>query len=315
METEIGTDIFKARELLLEGEAVAIPTETVYGLAANGLDPKALTKIFEAKSRPTFDPLILHIGSLRQLENIALDIPEKAELLAKTFWPGPLTLILKKKSIVPDLATSGMDTVGIRIPRHPMTLELLESLDFPLAAPSANPFGYVSPTTAEHVFRQMNAKIPYILDGGRSIIGLESTILDLSEEKVRVLRKGGVPIEKIENLIGPVEINAESSSNPKAPGMLESHYAPKIPLELGDIVQMAAKHSGKKLRVLGLKSTYGFKGKQLSSEGNLTEAAQNLFAYLRMLDGENADIILAELVPEEGIGRAINDRLRRASRT
>jgi len=313
METEIGTDISKARELLLKGEIVAIPTETVYGLAANALKADAVAKIFEAKNRPTFDPLILHIGSSKQLESIAAEIPARAVDMAKTFWPGPLTVILKKKDTVPDLVTAGMDTVGIRMPRHPMTLDLLESLDFPLAAPSANPFGYISPTSAEHVYKQMKGKIPYILDGGPCTIGLESTIVDLSEDDPKILRKGGIPIEKIEKLIGTVSVNEQSSSNPKAPGMLDSHYAPQIPMVLGSIPELLKNYSDKEIRVLGFKSTYGHKGYALSTLGDLTEAAQNLFAFLRELDSEKADIILADLVPDQGIGRAINDRLKRAS--
>jgi L-threonylcarbamoyladenylate synthase len=294
---------------------VAIPTETVYGLAANGFDPQAIGKIFEAKNRPSFDPLILHIASVDRLEKVAEEVPEMAKKLAKAFWPGPLTLILKKKSLVPDLATSGMDTVGIRIPRHPMTLDLLESLDFPLAAPSANPFGYISPTSADHVYRQMSGKIPYVLDGGPSIIGLESTIVDISSGSPRILRKGGIPIEQIERVIGKVEVNEQSSSNPRAPGMLESHYAPRVPLLLGNINELVEENPGKEFRVLGFASTYGHKGYALSPSGDLNEAAQNLFSYMRRLDSEKIDVIFAEPVPEQGLGRAINDRLRRAAKT
>jgi L-threonylcarbamoyladenylate synthase len=315
MKTEVGTDIEKARTLLLEGETVAIPTETVYGLAANGFDPQAIGKIFEAKNRPSFDPLILHIASVDRLEKVAEEVPEMAKKLAKAFWPGPLTLILKKKSLVPDLATSGMDTVGIRIPRHPMTLDLLESLDFPLAAPSANPFGYISPTSADHVYRQMSGKIPYVLDGGPSIIGLESTIVDISSGSPRILRKGGIPIEQIERVIGKVEVNEQSSSNPRAPGMLESHYAPRVPLLLGNINELVEENPGKEFRVLGFASTYGHEGYALSPSGDLNEAAQNLFSYMRRLDSEKIDVIFAEPVPEQGLGRAINDRLRRAAKT
>mgnify|MGYP006284173845 CR=1 FL=1 len=315
MKTEIGSDINKARQLLCEGETVAIPTETVYGLAAHGLDAEAIARIFQAKNRPTFDPLILHIGSIEQLETIAREIPEKAHQLAREFWPGPLTIVLKKNTVVPDLATSGMKTVGIRMPRHPMTAQLLQEIDFPLAAPSANPFGYISPTSAEHVYKQMSGRIPYILDGGTCTVGLESTIIDLSTESPKVLRKGGISVEKIEALIGPLEVLEKSSSNPRAPGMLESHYAPKIPLILGNIPFLAEKNSYKEIRVLGFKSTYGYDGYALSTSGDLTEAAKNLFSTMRKLDAEKADMILAELVPDEGLGKAINDRLKRAAQS
>jgi len=315
METKIGTDIEKAKELLKSGETVAMPTETVYGLAANGLDPYALAKIFEAKNRPKFDPLILHIGKLRQIEDLVIDVPELLKILAHEFWPGPLTFVLKKKSIVPGLATAGMDTVGIRMPRHPMAVELLNSLDFPLAAPSANPFGYVSPTSANHVKRQLGGRIPYILDGGTCVVGLESTILDLTGQKPKVLRKGGIPVENIERVVGRLDITEESSSNPKAPGMLVSHYAPQKPLILGDIQKLSVKFKEKEIRVLGFKSTYGQKGYVLSESGDLTEAAQNLFSLMHLLDNEEADIILAEKVPNKGLGTAINDRLKRASKS
>ena len=313
MKTHIGTDILQACDLLNNSQIVAIPTETVYGLAANALDREALTRVFKAKNRPTFDPLILHVGSFERIESIAQEVPDKAEILAGALWPGPMTMVLKKKSIVPGLATAGMDTVGVRMPRHPLTSDLLQYLDFPLAAPSANPFGYISPTSAKHVYKQMKGRIPYILDGGPCTVGLESTIVDLSGDVTRVLRKGGIPVEEIEKLIGPVEVNEKSSSNPKAPGMLESHYAPQIPLILGDIPELINLHNGKEIRVLGFQSTYGQKGFALSESGNLAEAAQNLFYYLRKLDDETADIILAEMVPEKGLGRAINDRLKRAS--
>ena len=313
MKTTIGTDIRKAKELLEKGETIAMPTETVYGLAANGLDQDALAKIFEAKNRPKFDPLILHIGKLEQIEELVLDVPEILKILAHEFWPGPLTFVLKKNSIVPELATAGMDTVGIRMPRHPMAVELLNLIDFPLAAPSANPFGYVSPTSANHVYRQLKGRIPYILDGGTSIVGLESTILDLTEAQPKILRKGGIPVENIERVVGRLEITEESSSNPKAPGMLVSHYAPLKPLILGNIKNLLADYEDKEIRVLGFKSTYGQKGYVLSESGDLTEAAQNFFAFLHLLDSEEAEVIIAEEVPNKGLGKAINDRLKRAA--
>lgn len=312
MITESGTDLFKAKFLLESEQLVAIPTETVYGLAGNALNPKALTKIFKAKARPMFDPLIVHIGELDQMMDLAMDIPDSAVRLAETLWPGPLTMVFKKKSMVPDLATSGLNTVGIRMPRHGLTRSLLQSLDFPLAAPSANPFGYISPTSAIHVLDQMNGKIPYILDGGICGVGLESTIIDMSTENPTILRKGGTTVEEIESVIGVVSVHEKSSSNPKAPGMLVSHYAPSIPLKLGNIEEMAKDYKDGDFVVLGHSSLYGFNGLKLSASGDLDEAAKNLFSHLRELDKSNAKIILAELLPNIGLGLAINDRLRRA---
>ena len=198
MTTESGTDLLKAKSLLESEHLVAIPTETVYGLAANGLSEVAVAKIFEAKNRPSFDPLIMHIGSIDQAQAISKEFPENAKNLAEHFWPGPLTMILPKKDIIPDLATSGLQTMGVRMPNHPLTLELLKSLKFPLAAPSANPFGYISPTSAEHVINQMSGRLPYILDGGPCTVGLESTIIDLTSEMPKILRKGGTAVEDIE---------------------------------------------------------------------------------------------------------------------
>jgi len=220
---DIGKDIAKAKRLLEAGELVAIPTETVYGLAANALDEDAVAKIFEVKDRPGFDPLIVHAGTVTQISGIVEDIPGPLLKLAEKFWPGPLTLLMKKKPLIPYLVTSGLENVAVRVPDHPMTGELLRILDFPLAAPSANPFGYISPTLAEHVQDQLGEKIPYILDGGHSEVGLESTIVGMDAGRVFVFRLGGTEVSAIEDIVGVVTVMPQSSSNHKSPGMLKSH--------------------------------------------------------------------------------------------
>ena len=315
METIISGDINRAAELLRAGSLVAIPTETVYGLAGNALDTPCVAKIFAAKNRPSFDPLIVHIGSLETLNDFVTEVPEAALKLIQIFWPGPLTLVLKKKSVIPDLVTSGQETVAIRMPAHPLALELLNKLDFPLAAPSANPFGYISPTTANHVNAQLNGGIPMILDGGPCKVGLESTILDCSKAQLRVLRAGGISIEDIEKIVGKVDIAISSSSNPSAPGMLENHYSPRKPLYLGNPQELIREFSEEKIAVLSFEKKYHEHNNLiLSAKGDLAEAAQNLFGFLRQLDQLNVDKIIAEEVPNIGLGRAINDRLRRASK-
>jgi L-threonylcarbamoyladenylate synthase len=311
---EIGKDIKKAKQLLESEELVAIPTETVYGLAGNALNPKSVLKIFKVKKRPEFDPLIIHVPSLFAAEKYVDHLPDVAIQLAQKFWPGPLTILLKKKHIIPDLVTSGLDTVGLRCPDHPLTRELLEALDFPLAAPSANPFGYVSPTTPEHVQDQLGDKIQYILDGGSSRIGIESTIIGFENKAPIVYRMGGLSIETLERELGKIKVQLHSSSNPKAPGQLKSHYAPSKRIILGNIEDLLQKYPAHCSSILTFQKDYNSPNQViLSKSGSLDEAAQNLFASLRSLDKMEADVILAELVPDEGIGRAINDRLRRAS--
>lgn len=312
-----GSDLNVAKEFLIKGELVAIPTETVYGLAGNALNENAVLSIFEVKNRPAFDPLIIHTDSIEKVATYVSDFPEKARKLAEKFWPGPLTLLLPKKQIVPDLVTSGLDTVAVRIPKHPLLLELLSQLPFPLAAPSANPFGYISPTKAAHVDQQLGDKIPYILDGGECEVGIESTILGFERDEVIVYRLGGLDINEIESLIGAVVLMPHSSSNPKAPGMLKSHYAPRKPLHL-DHREGLISGSGNTGYLLFSNYLEGA-GREfqriLSPSGDLKEAAHNLFAYLRELDAMPVAQIKAELVPMQGLGLAINDRLQRASVT
>ncbi len=319
MQTSIGNDIEKAIPYLKNGSLVAIPTETVYGLAANALNEDAVIKIFEAKNRPSFNPLIVHMGSWAAVEKYVQHIPAKAKILAEKFTPGPLTFLLQKTSIIPDIVTAGSEKVAIRIPNHPLTLALLQSLDFPLAAPSANPFGYISPTTAQHVLENLSGKIPYILDGGAASVGLESTIIGFDEnEQVLLYRSGGISTEEIESVLNEKVLAAPTSpqKHPETSGQLKSHYAPHTPLYIGDIDELKKQFEGK--HIASISFTKQFDGidpdKQfvLSKEGSLPEAAKKLFAALRAIDTLNAEVILAEEFPNEGIGRAINDRLNRA---
>jgi len=314
---EIGQDISKAAALLNQGKLVAIPTETVYGLAGNALNVEAVTKIFDAKNRPHFDPLIVHVPDPTSAGYYAERIPEKALELMKQFWPGPITILLRKKNIVPDLVTAGLDRVGLRCPDHPMTLALLQSLPFPLAAPSANPFGYVSPTTPNHVNDQLGNKIEYILDGGDCKVGIESTIVGFEDDLPFIYRLGGLRVEDIESITGRVRVNASSVSNPQAPGQLQSHYSPRKQVVIGEILSLALENKSRAVGVLSFKKLnlpFGIKKEiVLSPSGNLNEAAQKLFSALRELDKSEIDIILTELVPDTGLGRAINDRLRRAA--
>ncbi len=313
----IGTNIGQAKQLLKIGQLVAIPTETVYGLAANAFDIEAVTRIFDAKKRPTFDPLIVHTHSFETLNEFAENIHPKLIKLAQIFWPGPLTLLLSKKSIIPDLVTSGLDRVGVRIPNHPLTLELLKQLPFPLAAPSANPFGYISPTSAKHVNDQLGSKIEYILDGGSCQVGLESTIVGEEHGEIIIYRLGGLAIESIKEVIGDVSVQLNQSSNPKAPGQLKSHYAPKKPIFIGNITELIKRHADKKIGAITFGDRHFSQSniviKNLSPTYNYKEAAINLFSFLRELDDSNVDIILCELLPEVNLGLAINDRLIRAA--
>jgi L-threonylcarbamoyladenylate synthase len=313
MDTRLSSQLEEALTLLNAGKLVAIPTETVYGLAANALNADAVIHIFETKNRPHFDPLIVHVGGMDQVDEVAAHIPEVAYLLMEALWPGPLTIVLQKHERVPHIVTSGLDTVGVRMPDHPLTLELLRSLNFPLAAPSANPFGYISPTSALHVAEQLGERIPYILDGGECRVGVESTIIDCTTAIPTVLRLGGTSVETIQELIGEVNVNAISTSAPQAPGMLHSHYAPRKPMLVGNIHELLHEH-GSNVSILSFKDSFhNFRNIRLSETGNLHEAARNLFAAMRKLDADHHDLILAEFVPDFGLGRAINDRLKRAS--
>jgi len=314
----IGTDVHIVAELLKSGKNIAIPTETVYGLAGNAFDTDAVIGIYEIKKRPLFNPLIAHIGHWDMAERLSSGIPEVLRQLALKFWPGPLTILVPKSDLVHDIVTAGSPDVAIRMPNHPLTLQLLQLLDFPLAAPSANTFGGISPTTALHVEQQLGAAIPYILDGGACSVGVESTIIRANaENKIEILRPGGISAELLKSELGYLPELLTHSAVPLAPGMLKSHYAPAIPLMLGDILQLVNEHQDKKIGVLSynkkIKHPSIIYSEQLTSHNDLHEAARNLFAAMRKLEGSGAEIILAENVPNHDIGIAINDRLSRAS--
>lgn len=309
----IAEDIESAVQLLNKGDLVAIPTETVYGLAGNALDARAVSRIFAAKNRPFFDPLIVHIGDVDQLSFLTTSISERAKKLMDDFWPGPMTLLFNKSIAIPDIVTSGLDKVAIRMPNHPMTLALLKQLSFPLAAPSANPFGYVSPTCAEHVQTHLGNIIPLILDGGPCTVGVESTIVDATDDVVRILRLGGITVEQIEECLNEKVIVETSSSQPAAPGMLDSHYAPRKPMSWAIENELENQD-----RVGYLSFAENLKGPisfELSATGDLTEAASKLFQGMRWLDGQDVDRIVVKKMPEIGLGRAMNDRLSRACRS
>ncbi|TNE28342.1 MAG: threonylcarbamoyl-AMP synthase [Bacteroidetes bacterium] len=316
MRATIGTSISEAIDHLNNNEVVAIPTETVYGLAGNALERESVIRIFETKARPAFDPLIVHTHSVNEFHKYA-DVPAVVIPWIQKLSPGPITYILRKKPIIPDLVTSGHPTVGLRIPNHPLTLELLRQLDYPLAAPSANPFGYVSPTKASHVADQLGGKIPYILDGGDCEVGIESTIIDLSGEKPVILRLGGYELSELESIIG-MELNdiRLSSSAPHAPGMLHSHYAPGVKLFTSSIDDLLPSYSIEKIGAISFTNPiHGVLAEKqliLSKTGDLREAAKNLFSHLRALDNMEIEAAVVEMVPNEGLGKAINDRLKRA---
>lgn len=315
MKTIIGKDIQVAEALLRKGELVAIPTETVYGLAGNALNEDAVLNIYKVKNRPQFNPLIIHVASLQKMKLYVEHIPAKGLRLAQDFLPGPLTFLLPKKNIIPDLVTAASNLVAVRIPNHALTISLLEKLDFPVAAPSANPFGYVSPTSAQHVFDSLHGSIPYILDGGDCKVGLESTIISFNEnEQVVVHRVGGTTIEAIEEHIGEkVIMDVFSPDKPSTPGQLKSHYATHTPLQMGNVNELIREYEGKKIAVISFATVYaGTKSFMLSQKEDMNEAAKNLFKTLRQLDKQDFDIILAERFPEHGLGAAINDRLMRA---
>lgn len=316
--TYIDTDIKKAIDLLNENQVVAIPTETVYGLAGNALNEIAVAKIFEAKNRPFFNPLIIHTHSVDEIKKFA-EIDEISLELANKFMPGPLTLLLPKKNTVPDIVTAGSSKVAIRIPNNSLTIQLLKQLQYPLAAPSANQFGYVSPVLPEHVLKSLNGKIPYILNGGKCSVGLESTIIEVIEKSIIIHRFGGLEKEIIEAFIGIKTIAAKEINNNKTPetsGQLKSHYATKTPLIQGDVIELLKAYKEKNVAIITFNKIYdSLETKHqfvLSKNNILLEAAQQLFTTMRKLDNLDYDLIIAEVFPNEGLGVAINDRLKKA---
>ncbi len=315
MQTTIGHDIAIAADHLRKDALVAIPTETVYGLAGNALHEAAVVAIYEAKNRPRFNPLILHVADIPDIETYAFVDPVSRQL-AQAFMPGPFTLLLRKKEIVPDLVTAGSDKVAIRIPAHEVSRALLRVVGFPLAAPSANPFGYVSPTTAAHVSQGLNGRIPYILDGGPCQVGVESSIAEVSGDKVILHRAGGISAEMITAVTGLPVVSGVHTATPATPGQLKSHYATRIPLYKGDVPALMKQFQDKRMAVISFTKSYpvatGSHLFVLSPTGNIGEAAQKLFATMRQIDEMDVDLILAEDFPDSGIGLAINDRLNRA---
>lgn len=318
MTTRIDRDVATAAALLQNNEVVAIPTETVYGLAGNALNPEVVKKIFAIKNRPLSNPLILHLSDFNQLDRYATEIPPAAATLAEHFWPGPLTLLLPKNSCVPGVVTAGLPRVAVRIPSHPVALQLLRRLPFPLAAPSANPFGYISPTSAEDVRRMLHGKISYVLDGGDCAKGIESTIVGFEGNTPVIYRPGVITAEEIKALVGAVETHRKETQKPLSPGMLASHYAPHTPLFLTEsVADLTAASLSTGTAVLTFKQACLLVPKinqeVLSPRGDLYEAAANLYKALHRLDGLNCQRIIAERVPDAGIGKAINDRLQKAA--
>lgn len=316
--TIISKDISKAIALLKADKLVAIPTETVYGLAGNIFSEKAIKLIFATKKRPFFNPLIVHIPSVDSLETIVSQVPEKAKLLAYAFWPGSMTLVLKKQPNIPDLITAGKDTVAVRIPNHPLTLELLKQLPFPLAAPSANPFGSISPTKPEHVERYFKYDIDMVLDGGACKNGIESTIIGFENNEPIIYRLGALALEDIEAVVGKIAIKNKKENSPDAPGMLDKHYAPSTRTFLTEnISEEIEKHRGKRIGLIVFKSDLKDNSIKiqiiLSEKGDMAEAASKLYDTMHYLDHQNLDVIIAEKFPDFGLGKSINDRLQRAT--
>jgi L-threonylcarbamoyladenylate synthase len=317
--TIISNNMSKAVKILNNEDIVAIPTETVYGLAGNIYSDKAIRKIFEVKQRPLFNPLIVHLHSVEQLDEIVSEFPPKAKLLADAFWPGSLTLVLKKKSTIPDVITAGKETVAVRIPNHPVALALLKELSFPLAAPSANPFNRISPTKALHVESYFKNAIQMVLEGGECKNGLESTIIGFANNEPILYRLGAISIEEIENVVGKINVKTKEEKMPNAPGMLDKHYAPKTKTYLvNDIDKFITDYGDKTIGLLSFSEAITASNIKhleiLSKSRDLKEAASKLYSSLHILDHLDLDMIVAQRFPDIGLGKSINDRLERAAK-
>lgn len=313
----ISTDIQKAADLLRSGEVVGIPTETVYGLAASIYSEKAVRKIFAIKQRPLDNPLIVHVASIDQMEALTKNVPDKAYKLAGAFWPGPLTLLLPKSVDVPGLVTAGKPDVAIRMPGLGITRELIATAGVPIAAPSANPFGRISPTLAQHVAAYFPETLSFVLDGGACRSGIESTIIGFEGEETIVYRLGPLSLEEIEARVGKVHLRNKKEAAPDAPGMLSKHYSPKTPTVLcSDLTKSLSERSEERIGIIVLQDEIAQESgiqKVLSPSGDLHEAARNLYATMHELDKAELDVILIERMPEKGLGVSINDRLERAA--
>ncbi len=325
---ENNPQVVDAAHFLTENEVVALPTETVYGLGGNAKSDVAVEKIFAAKGRPSDNPLIIHIADKKQIHSFVTEIPEKAEILMDRFWPGPLTIIFKKKTgVLSDKATAGLDTVAVRIPDHPVALALLKKCQLPIAAPSANSSGKPSPTNAQHVIDDLNGKIAGVLDGGATGVGVESTVLDCTEEIPVILRPGGVTKEQLEAVIGEVQLDAalsDETSKPKAPGMKYQHYAPNAPLYLVNGSQSFLQHLIEEKQAEGLRvgvlateeSVESYQADVVIACGKRAElesVATALYETLRNFNQESVDIIFSEMFPTAGVGHAIMNRLQKAA--
>jgi L-threonylcarbamoyladenylate synthase len=329
------TKIKLAAEIIQKGGLVAFPTETVYGVGADALNPTAVLALFAAKKRPLDNPPIVHVADPAEVYRLVEEVPPKARILMEKFWPGPLTLIFKRSSIVPKVTVAGLETVAIRIPKHKVALELIKLSQCPIAAPSANLAGKPSPTTAQHVYEDLNGRIDAIIDGGATNIGVESTVVDLSVDPPMLLRPGGIPFEALKKVLGDMKLHAFVQAEQeltlqeiRSPGMKHKHYAPKaeviliegnVPAVINKVKELSESfmHKGQKVGILATDETHtSYKAdvvKSLGSRSNLASVAQNLFRLMREVDAENVDVIIAEGVSSDGLGLAVMNRLRKAS--
>jgi len=318
MNTEVGKDLEKVKRLLDDASTVAIPTETVYGLAANGRDPEAISKIYLAKQRPLSNPLILHYKDAKSAFDDVLNVPKNANILAEKFWPGPLTMLLEKKSLVPDAVTAGKSRVAIRVPAHETCQLLLQKLSYPVAAPSANIYGRISPTCAEHVRNQLNTRIPYILDGGPCLKGIESTIIGFEQGKIMIYRLGSVTIEDLKSCTNAevfyIESNAQKDEAPITSGMVKHHYAPNTPMFSSEDLDRSIDLSN--CGYIGFDKPHpDFPTSNqflLNDTGLMDVAASQLYRAFHIMDAKNFKRLYITWLPEKGIGRSINDRIKRA---
>ncbi|MCP4136903.1 MAG: threonylcarbamoyl-AMP synthase [bacterium] len=314
--TPTDENIEKAAAIIRSGGLVSFPTETVYGLGSDAFNPVAVTKIFEAKERPFFDPLIVHIAEMAQLEELTPEISQTVKNIADKFWPGPLTIVVPKSDKVPQIVTSGLETVAVRMPKHEVAHKLIQRSGTAITAPSANPFGYLSPTRALHVQNQLGNRVDMILDGGDCEVGVESTIVKIEQDRNLLLRPGGIAVEELEKILGTIERSVTPGERPNAPGQLPWHYSPATPLKIVDKIDhmyLTEKNAGFLLFKSPAIDFPRERTEILSPQGEIHEAAANLFSSLHRLDSLNLAVLYAEAIPETGLGLAIMDRLRKAS--